>query len=597
MSISHDAEISRLLTDYRHGNKPTDTIEAAFDAIEATDDPGIFISLVDRDDALAQARELGGRIDPTKPLYGVPFAVKDNIDVAGLPTTAACPDYAYTPTASAPAVDRLVEAGAILIGKTNLDQFATGLVGTRTPYPVPRNALDPSLVPGGSSSGSAVAVARGLVSFALGTDTAGSGRVPAALNNIVGLKPSCGALSTRGVVPACRSLDCISIFAGTVADAWSAFSVAAGYDKDDPWSRPLPLGRPTLPPSVRIGVPDDKSRVFGSDTAAAAFDAALDLLPDIGPSHRPVDLTPFFATAALLYEGAWVAERYQAIRDFIEGRPDALHPVTRQIIEGATSLSAADAFAGIYRLAELKRATAGIWNDIDVLVVPSIPDVCTLADIEAHPIGANARLGTYTNFVNLLDLCALAVPGPFRGDGLPSGVTLIAPAGRDGLLAAVGAALHGAAGVRIGANGFKIPAVAAQPAEAPPASVEVAVVGAHLSGMALNHQLTSRGGVFVRKAETEPTYRLFALPGGPPPRPGLMRTNQIGNAIETEVWALSREAFGDFVTTIPSPLGIGTLNLGDGTTVKGFLCEAAAIDGARDISSFGGWRAYIASLG
>ncbi len=403
-------------------------------------------------------------------------------------------------------------------------------------------------------------------------------------------------ISTRGVVPACRTLDCVSIFAGTVADAWSAFAVAADYDRADPWSRPIPVGRPTLPPVVRIGVPNDASRVFGSDTAAAAFDAALALFPEVGPAHRPVDLAPFFATAALLYEGAWVAERYEAIRDFIETSPGALHPITRQIIEGATALSAADAFAGIYRLAELKRATAGIWKDIDVLVVPTIPDVCTLADVAADPIGANSRLGTYTNFVNLLDLCALAVPGPFRDDGLPAGVTLIAPAGRDGLLAAIGAAFHRAAAVTIGANGFKVPAIAAQPAEAPPASVELAVVGAHLSGMTLNHELTSRGGIFVRKTTTEPTYRLFALPGGPPPRPGLMRTNQIGNAIETEVWALSREAFGDFVSSIPAPLGIGTVKLGDGTSVKGFLCEPVAIDGARDISSFGSWRAYIASL-
>ncbi|WP_291743370.1 allophanate hydrolase [Bauldia sp.] len=596
MPISHDAEISRLLTDYRHGNKAVDTIEAAFVAIEEAEDPGIFISLVDREDALSAARELGGRIDPTKPLYGVPFAVKDNIDVAGMPTTAACPDYAYTPTASAPVVDRLIEAGAILIGKTNLDQFATGLVGTRTPYPVPRNALDPALVPGGSSSGSGTAVARGLVSFALGTDTAGSGRVPAALNNVVGLKPSCGALSTRGVVPACRSLDCVSVFAGTVADAWLAFSVAAGFDRADPYSRPIPVGRPTLPPSVRIGVPDDASRIFGSATAAAAFDAALSLFPRIGPAPRPVDLAPFFETAALLYEGAWVAERYQAIRDFVEASPDSIHPVTRRIIEGARSRSAADAFAGFYQLAELKRATADVWSHVDVLVVPSIPDVCTLADVEADPIGANSRLGTYASFVNLLDLCALAVPGPFRGDGRPAGVTLIAPAGRDGLLAAVGAAMHCAAEVRIGANGFRVPAVAPQPAEAPPASIEVAVVGAHLSGMSLNHELASRGGVFVRKTTTEQHYRLYALPGGPPPRPGLMRTNQVGSAIEIEVWALPRESFGDFVSGIPSPLGIGTVKLADGTAVKGFLCEPAAIDGARDISDFGGWRAYLDSL-
>jgi len=591
----HDTEISRLLADYRHGSKPVDMVDATYAAIEEVDDPGIFLSLVDPDDARAAARELG-RHDGTKPLHGVPFAVKDNIDVAGMPTTAGCPEFSYIPNASAPVVDRLIDAGAILIGKTNLDQFATGLVGVRTPYPAPRNALNPTLVPGGSSSGSAVAVALGLVSFALGTDTAGSGRVPAALNNIVGLKPSRGALSTRGVVPACRTLDCVSIFAGTVADAWTAFTVAAGYDRDDPYSRQVPIGRPSLPSIVRIGIPDEKSRIFGSDTAAAAFDAALNLMQDFGKAPRAVDLSSFFAAAALLYEGGWVAERYQAIRGFVDSKLDALHPVTRQIVEGAKSLSAADAFAGIYRLAELKRVTEAIWRDIDVLVVPSIPEVCTLADVEADPIGANSRLGVYTNFVNLLDLCALAAPGPFRSDGLPAGVTLIAPAGHDGLLAAIAAKLHRAAGVAIGANGFKVPSTVTPPAEPPPGSIEVAVVGAHLSGMALNHELTSRGGVFVRTAATEPHYRLYALPGGPPPRPGLIRTNQISNAIETEVWALSPTAFGEFVAGIPAPLGIGTVKLNDGTMVKGFLCEQAALDGARDISSFGGWRAYITSL-
>jgi allophanate hydrolase len=597
LPINHDAEISRLLADYRHGSKPVDMVDAAFAAIEETGDPGIFLTLVDPDDARAAAKALDPRPAAARPLYGVPFAVKDNIDVAGQPTTAGCPEYTYIAKTSAPAVDRLIAAGAILIGKTNLDQFATGLVGVRTPYPVPRNAIDPALVPGGSSSGSAVAVARGLVSFALGTDTAGSGRVPAALNNIVGLKPTRGAISTRGVVPACRTLDCVSVFAGTVADAWTALSVAAGYDRDDPYSRHLPLGRPSLPPVVRIGVPDDAGRIFGSEAASAAFDAALSLLPDLGATPRSVSLETFFAVAALLYEGAWVAERYQAIRDFIEAKPEALHPVTRRIIEGAKSLSAADAFAGEYRLAELRRKTASIWRDIDVLVVPSIPDVCTLADVEADPIGANSRLGTYTNFVNLLDLCALSVPGPFRADGRPAGVTLIAPAGRDALLAAIGIKLHRAAGVPIGATGFKVPETNGQPAEAPPGSIELAVVGAHLSGMALNHEITSRGGIFLRAAATEPNYRLFALPGRPPYRPGLIRTSQLGSAIETEVWALSPEAFGEFVAGIPTPLGIGTLKLADGTFVKGFLCETAAIDGARDISSFGSWRAYMASLG
>ena len=471
LPITHDAEISRLMADYRHGSKPIDTVDAAFAAIDA--EPATRASSFRWSTGTMRwprrARSAAGSIR-RKPLYGVPFAVKDNIDVAGLPTTAGCPEYAYTPTASAPAVDRLIDAGAILIGKTNLDQFATGLVGARTPYPVPRNALDPALVPGGSSSGSAVAVARGLVSFALGTDTAGSGRVPAALNNIVGLKPSCGAISTRGVVPACRTLDCVSVFAGTVADAWSAFAVAAGYDRDDPWSRPL-AGRPPDPAAVvRIGVPDDKSRVFGSDAAAAAFDAALALLPRdrAGPSRRSTwrrsSPPRRFSTRA---HGSPNATRRSATSSR-RGRMRCIRSPDRSSRARSRSRRRMRLPASTGS-PNCKRATAGIWSDIDVLVVPSIPDVCTLADVEADPIGANSRLGTYTNFVNLLDLCALAVPGPFRGDGLPAGVTLIAPAGRDGLLAAIGAAMHRAAGVTIGANGFKVPAIAAQPAEAPPA--------------------------------------------------------------------------------------------------------------------------------
>jgi allophanate hydrolase len=593
-----DLDISRLQRAYAAGCDPVATVEAVYLRIATADDRGIFIALIEAGVAKAAARTLPPFDPVAKPLWGVPFAVKDNIDVAGMPTTAGCPEYAYVPAVNATVVDRLIAAGAILIGKTNLDQFATGLVGVRTPYPVPRNAIDERLVPGGSSSGSAVAVARGLVSFALGTDTAGSGRVPAALNNIVGLKPTRGALSARGVVPACRTLDCVSVFAGTVQDAWAVTSVAAAYDDGDAYSRRIALGVSSRPPVVRLGVPDANSLITGSAVAASAFGAALAAFPDFGPKVRPVDLTPFFAVARLLYEGAWVAERYAAIREFIEAKPEVLHPVTRAIIEGARKHSAADAFAGEYRLAELARACAPLWRDIDVLVVPTIPDVCTLADVVADPIGANSRLGTYTNFVNLLDLAAISVPGPFRSDGLPAGITLIAPAGRDGLLAALGSEIHAGAGVTIGATGRPLLPLAAVSANGASGTIPVAVVGAHLSGMALNHELTSRGGVFVKAVVTEPAYRLYALPGGPPHRPGLVRVNiGSGAAIATEVWGLPPAAFGDFVSRIPAPLGIGTLKLADGTTVKGFLCEQVATEGARDISAFGGWRAYTASLG
>ena len=592
-----DLDIQRLHDAYAVGQDPVDVIDAVYRRIEAAADPGIFITLVDEATAKTTAAALPAFDPVAMPLWGVPFAVKDNIDVAGMPTTVACPDFAYVAKATAPVVDRLIAAGAINIGKTNLDQFATGLVGVRTPYPIPRNAIDARLVPGGSSSGSAVAVALGLVSFALGTDTAGSGRVPAALNNIVGLKPTRGVLSARGVVPACRTLDCVSVFAGTVGDAWLATSVAAFYDEGDAYARPVSLGAFARPPVVRLGVPDAKSLIVDGPTADAAFAAALAAFPDFGAKPRAIDLAPFYATAALLYEGAWVAERYVAIRDFIEAKPEALHPVTRKIIEGARKLSAADAFSGEYRLAELARATAPIWRDIDVLVVPTIPDVCTLADVEADPIGANSRLGTYTNFVNLLDLAAISVPGPFRSDGLPAGVTLIAPAGRDGLIAAMAAEIHARAGVTIGATGRGLPAVPRRPSITTADAIPIAVVGAHMSGMPLNHELTSHGATFVKAVATTPEYRLYALNGGPPQRPGLVRVAAGGGGVSIEVWALPAATFGAFVAGIPAPLGIGTLRLADGTTVKGFLCEQVAVDDARDISEFGGWRAYVASLG
>jgi allophanate hydrolase len=585
---------------YAAGHDAKNIVSDIYRRIGTVNDPGIFIALVPEEDALSAVAALG-RFDPKdKPLWGIPFAVKDNIDVAGLPTTAGCPDYAYIPVETAFAVQRLLDAGAILIGKTNLDQFATGLVGTRTPYPVPRNAIDPAYVPGGSSSGSAVAVARGIVSFALGTDTAGSGRVPAGLNNIVGLKPSLGAVSGRGMVPACRTLDTISIFAGTVADANAVHKIMAAYDALDPWSRPVAAPQLcALPPGLRVGVPDSDGRRFGGDALSeAAFDAALaDLNAVAGAAPAQIEMTPLFDTANLLYSGPWVAERYQAIRNTIETTPDALHPVTRRIIEGAKAFSAADAFAGIYALAGLARVAESIWRTVDVLVVPTYPRPRTLADLEADPLGPNSELGTYTNFVNLLDLCALAVPGRFRADGFPSGVTLIAPRGRDGLLAALGAKLHAAAGTSIGATQTPVPAPIAGPSTAASGEIELVVVGAHLSGMPLNHELTSRNARFLRAVSTTPDYRLYALPGGPPFRPGLMRVaSGTGTMIATEVWAISAQGFGEFVTGIPAPLGIGTTRLADGTTPKGFIVEAEGIVGAKDVSEFGGWRSYIASL-
>ena len=593
--------IPSLHAAYAAGLDPCDSLADLYRRIAAVDDPGIFLHLVPEADARAALADLGPFDPVSKPLWGIPFAVKDNIDVAGLPTTAACPGFAYTPGESAVAVARLVAAGAILIGKTNLDQFATGLVGMRTPYPAPRNAIDPDYVPGGSSSGSAVAVAQALVSFALGTDTAGSGRVPAGLNNIVGLKPSLGSVSGRGMVPACRTLDTLSVFAGTVADADAAYRVIAGYDPEDPWSRPAPVPPvpSALPPGLCLGVPDGGSRRFGGDgLSEAAFDAALADVARVSPGRPvPVDLGAAFAVARLLYTGPWVAERYEAMRGVIEDAPDSLLPVTRRIVSAATAFSAADAFAGRYRLAELTRTANRIWEDADVIVVPTYPRPIRTAEIEADPIGPNTELGTYTNFVNLLDWCALAVPGRRRSDGFPSGVTLLAPRGRDGLLAALGMRLHATAGLSIGAGDTPVPAAPEGEASVAGDAIELVVVGAHLSGLPLNRELTDRGGRFVRAVPTAPDYRLYALPGAPPRRPGLMRVAAgTGTAIETEVWALPPEAFARFVAAIPAPLGIGTTQLADGTTPKGFIVEAEGIAGAVDVSAFGGWRRYVASL-
>ncbi|MHB2168865.1 allophanate hydrolase [Alsobacter sp. R-9] len=593
-------DLAGLSAAYAAGLDPVDLVRDVYRRIAEADDPGIFITLVPEETAAAAARALDPAGRGRLPLWGVPFAVKDNIDVAGVPTTAACPDFASVPARSAPVVERLLASGAILIGKTNLDQFATGLVGVRSPYPVPRNAFDPAVVPGGSSSGSAVAVARGLVSFSLGTDTAGSGRVPAALNNLVGLKPSLGLLPTRGVVPACRTLDCVSVFALTVDDAATAAAVMAGPDAEDPFSRPGPAPRVgASSPAPVLGIPRDEDLFFDGDAASAlAWQAALDAARGLGARFVIVDLRPFLETARLLYEGAYVAERYAAIRSFLEERPGSVHPVTRAIIEGARRFSAADAFDARYRLAEMARVTAPVWSGIDALLVPSIPRPMTVAELEADPLGPNARLGTYTNFVNLLDLCALAVPGPFRIDGFPAGTTLIAPRGRDGALATLGADLHAAAATPLGATGWPQPPRAPGEDRALPGEIELCVVGAHLSGMPLNHELRSLDARFLRAASTEPSYALYALPGGPPRKPGLVRVaTGAGAAIATEVWALSPDAFGRFVAAIPPPLGIGTLLLADGTRPKGFLVEPLAVEGAQDVSAHGGWRAYVASLG
>ena len=587
-----------LISGHRSGTiSITSTIERVFRRLAETADPAIFISLREQEAIMADARALS-QGDRSLALYGVPVAVKDNIDVAGLPTTAACPAFSYMPERDAEAVARLKRAGAIIIGKTNLDQFATGLVGMRSPYGMPRNALRPDLVSGGSSSGSAVAVARGIVPLALGTDTAGSGRVPAALNNIVGLKPSLGLVSTSGVVPACRSLDCVSVFALSVEDAWQALEVIAGHDERDAYSRRFSHGElADVPTGLRLGVPRNEDKLFfGDRIAEAGFAAAENLAVDLGARLIEIDFAPFLETARLLYEGAWVAERMAAVGDFIAAHTDLVHPVTRQIISQGAVKSAVDAFRGLYRLQELRSQAYSAMAGLDALLVPTMPRPVTVSEVTADAIGPNAQLGTYTNFVNLLDLAAIAIPVTLAPDGTAFGVTLLGHAGRDAALASIGMALHARTGLTLGALGTAMPVLPGLASGLRSGEISLAVVGAHMSGMALNHELTTLGARYLETAATGPDYRLFALAGSKPPKPGLLRVSPgAGAAIAVETWSLSAEAFARFVAAIPPPLSIGSIRLGDGRFVKGFLVEAEAVAGARDISSFGSWPAFVAS--
>jgi allophanate hydrolase len=589
--------VAAIVDAHRAGTiAPEQTLARSFARIRAHSDPAIFIHLRDEADAIAEAKRLAAkRAARTLPLYGVPVAVKDNIDVAGMPTTAACPDFAYVAQCDATAVARLRQAGAVIIGKTNLDQFATGLVGVRSPYGTPRNVFDPRLIPGGSSSGSAVAVAAGLVPLALGTDTAGSGRVPAALGNIVGLKPSLGLVSTKGVVPACRTLDCVSVFSLTVDDAWTALTAMASYDGAEPFSRALPVGSlGAAPQHVKLGIPKPGQRVFfGDEQSAAAYAQALDRLAALGAAIVEIDMEPFYDAARLLYEGPWLAERYLAAKSLIASSPESLHPVTRAIILAGARPSAIDAFTAFYKLAGLRRISELTFNAIDALVLPTMPTVYSVDQVNADPVQLNSRLGTYTNFVNLLDLCGLALPASMRGDGVPSGITLLAPAGNDAFLASIGRVFHAHTGLPLGAIKQSQPPLSALSAPTKN-EIAIAVVGAHLSGMPLNRELRALGARLLECTKTTPDYRLHALAKTEPPKPGLVRVGTGGQSIEVEVWALPIEGFGRFVAAVPPPLAIGTLQLAGGRSVKGFLCEPEAIKHAKDISRFGGWRAYLA---
>jgi allophanate hydrolase len=589
--------VAAIVAAHRAGTlSPAQTVARSFQRIRDHDDPAIFISLRDEAQALAEAKALSADDAAQLPLYGIPVAVKDNIDVAGLPTTAACPAFAYSPAHDATSVARLRAAGAIIIGKTNLDQFATGLVGVRSPYGIPRNPLRDDLIPGGSSSGSAVAVAAGLVPLALGTDTAGSGRVPAMLNNIVGLKPSLGMISTAGVVPACRTLDCVSVFSLDVDDAITALAAMTGPDAGDPYSRDRPLAPiSAFPEKLRLAVPRNGQLIFfGDKLSEQAYGDALKRWAALGATLVEFDLEPLYETARLLYEGPWVAERYLVIRDLLASSPDAIHPVTREITIAGARLSAADTFAALYRLQALRRVAERAFAGIDALVLPTAPTAYTTAQVLANPVELNSRLGTYTNFVNLLDLCGLALPAAMRSDGIPFGITLLAPAGQDAKLASIGRVFHADTKLGMGARRLPQPPLAAFATDVTGDEIAIAVVGAHLTGMALNGELLALGGRLLEATATAADYRLYALPTTPP-KPGMLRVERgAGSSIELELWALPAAAFGKFVAAIPPPLSIGTVRLVDGRSVKGFIVEAADVGGARDISAFGGWRAFMA---
>ena len=568
---------------YAGGGSPVAIAEAVIARIQAVGDPATWISRPD-DAALRKAAAALAEIPAAGrgPLFGVPFAVKDNIDVAGIPTTAACPDSAYTPAESAPAVARLLEAGALFIGKTNLDQFATGLVGVRSPYGTPRNAFNPAFIPGGSSSGSAVAVAAGTVAFSLGTDTAGSGRVPAMFNNLIGLKPTVGMIPTRGVVPACRSIDCVSIFALTVADAVAVLDVAAGYDAADPYSRSAPAIAPTSTSAPRFGVPLPHQREFlGDADAAARYEALIIRLGAV----ELIDIEPYLEIARLLYDGPWVAERTAALRDWVLNRPDSLFPTTRAILAAGLERKSVDAFDAFHKLATNCRAMAPIWDRIDALVLPTAPTIWRLDEVAAEPVARNSDLGRYTNFVNLMDLAALAIPNGFRADGMPVGVTLVGPAWSDHRLAEIAEGLLRQAPHPLGASGVT---------PVPKDCLPIVVIGAHMAGLPLNGQLTERGAVPLGPCQTSADYRFYRLPGTPA-RPGLVRVAKDGAAIAGEIWALPMAAVGGFLDLIPVPLGLGSVTLSDGRVLKGFLCEAAGIEGAKDITAHGGWRAAMAA--
>ena len=585
--------VSGIVQSVRAGARAVDVAAAALARakVYAHIQPQAWITRLTDEAVLDQARRVDARLAAGEilPLAGVPFAVKDNIDAAGTPTTAACPTYAYEPAEAATVVRQLQDAGAVLLGKTNLDQFATGLVGTRSPYGIPACVFNRRYVSGGSSAGSAVLVGAGVVAFALGTDTAGSGRVPAAFNGLTGFKPSRGRWSTRGVVPACRTLDCVSVFTGDAADAALVDDVLAAFDAGDPYSRPSPGDLPAWPAAVRVGVAKPGQLAwFGDTDSERLFAAAVERLRAAGAVTVEVDIAPLLAVAQLLYSGPWVAERLAAIEPLMRANPGAVHAVVLGIVQVGYGVSGAYVFRGQYALEQHLRDTAALWATIDVLALPTTPTIYRISELLAEPVALNSNLGYYTNFVNLLDMSAISVPAGFRDNGTGFGVSLIGPAWADRALLDLAARYE-----RAGPLAPLPPYDLAVDGAATSATVRLAVVGAHLSGMPLNWQLSSRGARLVQGTRTAPLYRLYAIAGQKPPKPALVHVGRGGHDIAVEVYELDMAAFGSFVDEVPAPLAIGTVTLADGTAVSGFVAEPRALEGAQDITDFGGWRAFI----
>jgi len=588
MSKARDLRIETLLSRYRKLEiTPRQVITTLLDRLRTQEPHNAWIHIVDDNWLEPMFQRLEENDPDALPLYGIPFAIKDNIDLAGVPTSAACPDYSYTPTQHAHVVALLIEAGAIPLGKTNMDQFATGLVGTRSPHGACRNPYNPDFISGGSSSGSAVAVSTDSVSFSLGTDTAGSGRVPAAFCNIIGFKPSCGLLSNSGVVPACKSLDSVSVFAKSADCIRQLVETVchrgANYDESDPYARrifaPL-LGSGFIPQKeFHFGVPKPSQLQFFDDAEAERlFRDKVVALQNMGGIAHEIDFSAFLDTARLLYEGPWVAERYAAVGEFIDANPDGVDATVRAIISPGKNASAVETFNAMYRLQALKHDSSRVWDDVDFMVTPTTGTVFRINEVNADPVTLNTQLGYYTNFMNLLDLCAIAVPAGFRSAGekagLPFGITLFAPAGYDQPLVNMTARLQGEE----------------EDTVLPENVIQLAVCGAHMQGLPLNWQLTSRRGRLLKVTESAPEYRFYKLPGGPPERPGMVRVGETGASIRMEIWSLPVSEFGSFVAGIPAPLAIGKVRLIDGTEVPGFVCEAAAVTGAQDITHLADWR-------